>query len=60
MHKVQKKYKQNIKELVQTTVRLGEIGYVTSHGGNLSCRVDEDTVLITPTKVQKKMYVLMI
>lgn len=53
MDKIQKKYKKQIEELVDTTVRLGQLGYVTSHGGNLSYRVDEDIVLITPTKVPK-------
>ncbi len=54
MDNLQKKHENNINELVEASVRLGEIGYVTSHGGNLSCRVDEDTVLITPTKVPKR------
>jgi L-fuculose-phosphate aldolase len=54
MHKLQQKYEQQINELVKASVHLGDIGYVTSHGGNLSLRVDENVVLITPTKVPKR------
>lgn len=54
MHELQLKYKAQIEELVKTTKELGEKGYVTSQGGNLSSRVDEDAVLITPTKVAKR------
>ena len=57
MHKLQIKYEKEINELVEATVRLGELGFVTSHGGNLSYRVDEDAVLITPTKVSKRKVV---
>lgn len=32
---------------------LGERVYVTSHGGNLSCRLDDNLLLITPTRVYK-------
>ena len=55
MNDLQKKYEREINELVAASVRLGEIGYVTSHGGNLSFRADNDTVLITPTKVPKRV-----
>lgn len=54
MNDLQRKYEKEIYELVNSSVRLGEIGYVTSHGGNLSCRVAENVVLITPTKVPKR------
>lgn len=54
MHKLQKKYQKQIQQLVDTSVRLGELGFVTSHGGNLSCRADDNLVLITPTKVPKR------
>ncbi|MGI6173398.1 MAG: class II aldolase/adducin family protein [Christensenellales bacterium] len=53
MHPIQEKYSEQIKELVKTANRLAEIGFVTSQGGNLSMRVAEDTILITPTKVAK-------
>lgn len=54
MDDIQKRYEKEINELVQASVWLGEIGYVSSHGGNLSYRVEEDVVLITPTKVPKR------
>lgn len=47
-------YRDQIEELAAASRRLGELGYVTSHGGNLSYRVAEDRVLITPTKVVKR------
>lgn len=53
MHPIQEKYTEQIQEVVRTANRLGEIGFVTSQGGNISLRVEEDVVLITPTKVAK-------
>lgn len=47
-------YKQQIEELALAANRLAGLGYVTSHGGNLSARVDEDIVLITPTNMPKR------
>lgn len=47
-------YQQQIEELAAASRRLGELRFVTSHGGNLSWRVAEDRVLITPTKVVKR------
>ena len=46
MHPLQKKYKSQIEEFVAATKKLGQSGFVTSQGGNLSFRVDDDTVLI--------------
>ena len=54
MNILQIQFKQQIEELQLSANRLGEIGYVTSQGGNLSLRVADDTVLITPTKVAKR------
>lgn len=54
MHELQQKYQQEINELVESCVRVAELGYVTSHGGNLSYRVEENVVLVTPTKVAKR------
>lgn len=48
------RYQSQIEEMVETTRRLGSLGYVASHGGNLSYRVDEDLVLITATKRVKR------
>ncbi len=49
----QKKYEAQIAELAKASNRLAEVGFVTSQGGNLSLRADENVVLITPTKVAK-------
>lgn len=53
MNELQKKYESQICELATTANRLAELGYVTSQGGNLSLRADENVVLITPTKHAK-------
>lgn len=53
MNKLQETYRAQIEELVAASNRLAQIGFVTSQGGNLSYRVAEDIVLITPTKVAK-------
>lgn len=53
MNPIQEKYAAQIQELVRAANRLAEIGFVTSQGGNLSLRADDDVVLITPTKVAK-------
>src|SRR5690554_5252187 len=54
MHELQQQYTNEISELALASVRLAELGYVTSHGGNLSYRVGENIILITPTKVAKR------
>lgn len=54
MHQLQKRYEQAILELAEASVRLADLGYVASHGGNLSYRVDDNVILITPTKVAKR------
>ena len=54
MREIQKKHEQEINELVAASVRLASKGYVSSHGGNLSYRVAEDAVLITPTMLPKE------
>lgn len=54
MHDLQKRFEVGINEIVEASVRLGELGYATSHGGNLCFRVDDNAILITPTKVPKR------
>lgn len=54
MHTLQKKFKKEIQEIVFCSNRLAFLGYVTSHGGNLSYKVDDNTILITPTKMHKR------
>ncbi len=41
-------------ELAEACQRCAELGYVTSSGGNLSIRVSENEILITPTKTPKR------
>lgn len=50
----QTQYLDDINNLVLASNRLAQLGYVTSHGGNLSVRVSDDVVMITPTKVAKR------
>lgn len=54
MHPLQQQYEKERCELALAANRLAALGYVTSHGGNLSLRVEENVVLITPTKVAKR------
>lgn len=54
MHAFQKRFKEEIDEMVESSNRLGEQGFATSHGGNLCFRIDNDILLITPTKVAKR------
>ncbi|MCL4417154.1 MAG: class II aldolase/adducin family protein [Actinobacteria bacterium] len=54
MNELQLKYKNEIEEMTEVSIRLGEIGFATSHGGNLCYKVDNDIILITPTKVVKR------
>jgi L-fuculose-phosphate aldolase len=53
MHSIQKTCAAQIEEIVRASNRLSQTGFVTSQGGNLSMRVEENVVLITPTKVAK-------
>jgi len=53
MHKLQELHRNNILKLSKASQLVAEKGFVTSVGGNLSYRVNENTVLITPTKVPK-------
>jgi len=53
MNELQKKYAAQIEEMVNACHRCCQLGFVHSQGGNLSMRVAEDVVLITPTKRYK-------
>jgi len=53
MHKLQEKYRIPIQILARSSQQIATKGFVTSQGGNLSYRVDDDILLITPTKVPK-------
>lgn len=50
-----KAYRHEIEEIVEACHRLAELGYVTSSGGNISLRVDNNILLITPTKTPKRL-----
>jgi ribulose-5-phosphate 4-epimerase/fuculose-1-phosphate aldolase len=54
MHNFQKKYENEINEIIESCHRLAELGYVTSSGGNISLRVEDKLLLITPTKTPKR------
>jgi L-fuculose-phosphate aldolase len=54
MNEFQTKYESQIAELVDACHRCAELNYVTSSGGNLSVRVEENVCLITPTKTLKR------
>ena len=54
MHELQEKYESGIRELAETAVKCGALGFVASHGGNLSMKNSDGTILITPTKVPKE------
>ncbi|GHV81422.1 hypothetical protein AGMMS49944_32130 [Spirochaetia bacterium] len=54
MDAFQQKYQGQIEELITGCRRCAELGYVTSSGGNLSIRTDDDILLITPTKTLKR------
>jgi L-fuculose-phosphate aldolase len=53
MKDIQAKYEKQINEMVFTCHRTAEVGFVQSQGGNISQRVGDGLVLITPTKVNK-------
>ena len=57
MNALQSKYKQQIEEVVTVCRRAGELGYGASSGGNVSYRVADDLVLITPTGTLKRKIV---
>ena len=53
MNELQKKFEKEIDELARASNRIASLGYVTSHGGNVSYRAAENVIVITPTKVPK-------
>lgn len=54
MDNLQKKYSSEIKQLVDACHRCSELHFVTSAGGNLCQRVEDNVLLITPTKTPKR------
>lgn len=54
MSGIQQKYRTETEQMVEACHRMAELGYVTSSGGNLSLRVEENLILITPTRTPKR------
>jgi L-fuculose-phosphate aldolase len=46
-------YRKEIDDFLYVCKRLGNEGYVTSHGGNLAIKLEEKILLITPTRMRK-------
>jgi L-fuculose-phosphate aldolase len=46
-------YGARIVDFLEVCRKLGESLYVTSHGGNLAWKLDENLILVTPTKLNK-------
>jgi L-fuculose-phosphate aldolase len=55
MKDIPTRFAAEIAELADVSQRLSQLGYVSSHGGNISQRVADDVVIITPTKVPKRL-----
>lgn len=55
MNGLQIKYEKEIKMLVEACRHCAELNFVTSAGGNLSQRVEDNVILITPTKTPKRI-----
>jgi len=54
MIEIQLRYQKQIEEVTEVCRRAGELGFGASSGGNVTYRVEENTVLITPTGVIKR------
>ena len=54
MNNLQQKYKTQIEEMIDACQRSSELGYGAGSGGNASYRVNDNTVLITPTGIVKR------
>jgi L-fuculose-phosphate aldolase len=53
MHALQRRFEAEIREMVEVCHALAQRQYATSHGGNVSWRVEPEAVLITPTTLPK-------
>jgi len=54
MTDLRERFAKALAEHTEASRRLAELGFVASHGGNLSFRPAPDVILITPTKVPKR------
>ena len=48
-----REYATGIESALRVCARLSESKYVTSHGGNLALKLEEDLLLVTPTRLSK-------
>jgi len=55
MNELMERYKRQIDDIVEVCHRDGELGYGPNVSGNVSYRMDDNVVLITPTKTPKRM-----
>lgn len=55
MNEYIRKYWHQVEEIVEVCHRDAELGYGPAVSGNVSCRVEEDVVLITPTNTPKRL-----
>lgn len=51
--KYRKKYEAEVAQFVSVCHRLADLGYVTSQGGNLAQKLEDDLLIITPTQLYK-------
>lgn len=51
--KINKKYKEERKEVARFMRRLYRHGLTTTSGGNISCKIDDDIIIITPSATDK-------
>ena len=51
------KYRDNVNEFLQVCLKLSERRFVTSHGGNLAVKLEDNLILITPTRRYKDILV---
>ena len=54
MNELQQRFEKEIYEVVEVCRHAGELGYGASSGGNVSYKVDDNIVLITPTGIVKR------
>lgn len=55
MDRIFDKYKKQVDEIIEVCARDGQLGYGPSVSGNVSYRVDDDFVIVTPTNVPKRL-----
>ncbi len=48
--KLLEKHEESVAKFLKVCGKLAQNLYATSHGGNLSWKVEDDLILITPTK----------